>query len=99
VRFTSSTSGQSHRTDPLRPAEPANPDPLQPPAADKQVFPEIPADVRATLDEFDFFATQGLCLDAQQLLSEIPEEFQAHPEVIARRVGTSTVDDEPKGQP
>ncbi len=86
-------------TDPPRPAEPVNPDPPQPPAADKQVFPEIPADVRATLDEFDFFATQGLCLDAQQLLSEIPEEFQAHPEVIARRVGTSTVDDEPKGQP
>ncbi|MBT9560901.1 MAG: hypothetical protein IV100_33055, partial [Myxococcales bacterium] len=50
-------------------------------------WPPLPADVRATLDEFDFFATQGLGTDAQQLLSEIPVEYQDHPDVLKRRAG------------
>jgi hypothetical protein len=80
-------------TDPgLGPSGQVKPEPPELSPMTVRAWPELPADVRATLDEFDFFATQGLGADAQQLLSEIPAEFQEHPDVLKRRAGHAPPD-------
>lgn len=84
---------ESMVTDPgLGPSGQVKPEPPDLPLKAARSWPELPADVRATLDEFDFFATQGLGADALQLLSEIPAEYQEHPDVLKRRAGHAPPD-------